>query len=408
MKRFDVAIVGGGPAGMAAAMAARKSGATVALIDDNPREGGQIWRGNVPQPWCSDFSTSGTEFLGGARVIDADASEKHLTVEGERLLRLGYGKLILATGARELFLPFPGWTLPHVFGVGGLQALAKSGLSVAGKRVIVAGSGPLLLQVAAYLQDHGARVPLIAEQASWKSLMRFGGSLVRHPSKLRQAATLKRSILGVRYLANCWVTGASGTEGVDAVTLLHEGKPLHERCDYLAAAYGFVPNTELAQLLGCRLVGAFVDVDLYQQTSVPDVLCAGEPTGLGGVDESLLEGELAGYAATSKFLDVDRRSTAHFSRELNRAFQLRAELRMAVTPETIICRCEDIPYRRVRQADSWREAKLHFRCGMGPCQGRICGPAVEYLLGWKPESVRPPIFPTQLENLIQKEEISHP
>ena len=368
--------------------------------------GGQIWRGSVPEPWFGDFSRCGAEFIGGARVIDASASEKFITVESASSFQLAYSKLILATGARELFLPFPGWTLPHVFGVGGLQALAKSGLSVAGKRVIVAGSGPLLLAVAAYLQKHGARAPLIAEQASWKSLCRFSGALLRHPAKLRQALDIKKSILGTRYLTSCWITRASGSERVEEVTILHQGKHIKERCDYLAVAYGFVPSTELAQLLGCSLRGAFVEVDPYQQTSLPHVLCAGEPTGLGGVDESLLEGEVAGYAASKRFKRVNRASTTHFSQELNRAFSLRKELRDLVTGDTIICRCEDVPYKKVRQAHSWREAKLHFRCGMGPCQGRICGPAVQYLFGWKPESVRPPIFPTQLENLIMKEEIS--
>ena len=209
MKTFDIVIVGAGPAGMAAAIAARKSDASVAVIDDNQTPGGQIWRAGGPFP---DFSSSGAQFIPGARVIDGDHARKQLTVETSEVFQIGYSKLILATGARELFLPFPGWTLPGVFGVGGLQALAKSGLSVAGKRIIVAGTGPLLLAVAAYLEQHGARVPLIAEQAGWRSLGAFATALLRHPSKIKQAMDIKKSILRTKYLPNCWVTNVSGTQ----------------------------------------------------------------------------------------------------------------------------------------------------------------------------------------------------
>lgn len=404
MKCFDVVIVGGGPAGMAAAIAARKSGASVAVIDDNHTAGGQIWRGGGPPPLFAAFEGCGSEFIRGTRVIYGDAAQRFVVTEE---LQIGYSKLILTTGARELFLPFPGWTLPRVCGVGGLQALAKSGLSVEGKRVIVAGSGPLLLAVAAYLQQHGARVPVIGEQASWRSLGRFGRALLSHPSKIRQALEIKRSLMRTRYLANCWVTRASGRERVEEVHLLHAGKAIRERCDYLAVAYGFVPNTELAELMGCQLRNEVVVVDSYQETSVTGVYCAGEPTGLGGVDESLLEGEIAGYAATGGFPSVSRRATAHFSRALKEAFSPRQELRASVTPETIVCRCEDVTLARLQEARNWREAKLHFRCGMGPCQGRVCGPAMKYLFGWQAQSVRPPIFPTELQNLVKTEEMTH-
>lgn len=387
MKHYEIIIVGAGPAGIAAAKAASKTGASVLVIDDNHSAGGQIWRGSDIELPC--------EFLAGARVIDGDASRRQITVEKSGVFKLSYTKLILCTGARELFLPFPGWTLPNVFGVGGLQALAKSGLSVQGKRIVVAGSGPLLLAVAAYLQDHGAVVPVIAEQASWTSLARFGISLLQHPAKIKQALALKRS---VRYVPNSWVTKASGIEKLETVTF-QDGR--EEQCDYLAIAYGFVPTTELAQLMGCRLNGAFVAVDEQQQTSVPGVYCAGEPTGLGGVDESLLEGEIAVIG------NRDRSKTTHFSQALNNAFTLRPELKKLAASDTIVCRCEDVTLGRLQEARSWREAKLHFRCGMGPCQGRICGPIVEHCFGWTPESVRPPIFSTKLENLIAVKETIH-
>jgi NADPH-dependent 2,4-dienoyl-CoA reductase/sulfur reductase-like enzyme len=387
MKHYQIIIVGAGPAGIAAAKAASKTEASVLVIDDNHGAGGQIWRGSEIELPC--------EFLSAARVIDGDAGKRQITVERSGVFKLSYTKLILCTGARELFLPFPGWTLPNVFGVGGLQALAKSGLDVRGKRIVVAGSGPLLLAVAAYLQDHGAVVPVIAEQASWTSLAQFGVALLRHPAKVRQAFALGRPL---RYLPNSWVTKASGVEKLEAVTF-QDGQ--EERCDYLAISYGFVPNTELAQLMGCRLNGPFVAVDEQQQTSVPGVYCAGEPTGLGGVDESLLEGEIAVTG------NGDRTKTSHFSRALNKAFSLRPELKTLAQRETIVCRCEDVTLGRLQEARSWREAKLHFRCGMGPCQGRICGPIVEHYFGWTPESVRPPIFSTKLENLIALKETTY-
>ena len=393
MKHYEVVIVGAGPAGIAAAKAAHKSTNSMLVIDDNHTPGGQIWRGSeMEMP---------TEFLPAARVINGNASGKTITVETSTVFDIAYSKLIIATGARELFLPFPGWTLPNIFGVGGLQALAKSGLSVKGKRVIVAGSGPLLLAVAAYLQDHGASVPIIAEQTSWTQLAKFGAALIRHPSKIRQALEIRGSLKGSRYIPNCWITKASGSDKVEEVTLVNNRTV---RCDYLAVAYGFVPNTELAQLMGCELTQhGFVAVNEQQQTSVPDIYCAGEPTGLGGVDESLLEGEIAGSQA-----DRNRWKTRNFSRALKEAFALRAELRQPPPSETIICRCEDVAFSRIQHnISSWSAAKLHFRCGMGPCQGRICGPIIAHYFGFAPDSVRPPLFPTKLENLIALKETTN-
>ena len=266
MKSFDIVIVGAGPAGMAAAVAARRSWASVVVLDDNSTAGGQIWRGGRGTKIFRDFMTCGAEFISGAPVINGNSSRKTIATPDQQV---EYSRLILTTGARELFLPFRGWTLPGVCGVGGLQALVKSGLSVAGKRIVVAGSGPLLLAVAAYLVEHGARVPVIAEQASGKALLGFGRALLGQPGKFKQALQLKKSILGTSYFTNCWVTRAAGCTGVEEVTLVREGREIRERCDYLAVAYGFVANTELAELMGCELRDGLVAVDEQQQTSVP-------------------------------------------------------------------------------------------------------------------------------------------
>ncbi len=412
-RTFDVLVVGAGPAGLTAACRAAECGRKVGLLDDNPAAGGQIWRASAGKPpaeaarWIELAQKTGVEWLAGARVFDAP-EPKTLAVETfEGEFHVGYNSLILATGARERFLPFPGWTLPNVMGAGGLQALAKSGLSVKGKRIVVAGSGPLLLAVASYMRKHDADVCLIAEQAEQMSILRFGMRLAFHPSKLVQAVTLQAGLLGVPYISSCWPTAAHGKEKLDSVTLHRKnGENWTEHCDYLACGFGLIPNLELATLLGCKLGTTGVEVDDNQQTSVAGVYAAGEATGIGGLDLSLVEGEIAGYSAggsgdRAKSLHGARNSARHFAVALEEAFALRKELRDLAKPETLVCRCEDVTLERVRACRTWREAKLHTRCGMGPCQGRICGGSVEFLLGWKAESVRPPVLPARVGSMTR-------
>jgi D-hydroxyproline dehydrogenase subunit alpha len=398
---FDVVVIGAGPAGLAAAARASESGARVALVDDNPRPGGQIWRASrSPEPWLR----SNIEMFSGARVFAARAPGVLALEHQDSNVELRYRSLILATGARERFLPFPGWTLPNVMGAGGLQALAKSGLPVNGKRAIVAGSGPLLLAVAKYLRNHGADVCLIAEQADSSAIFHFSLGLLAKPAKLIQAIGFRAGLLGVRYLTSCWPVAANGAERLASVTLQRNGKTWTEPCDYLACGFGLIPNVELPALFGCRMSETGVAVDEYQQTSVVNTYCAGEVTGIGGLDLALVEGEIAGYAAVGKPQDARklfaaRQSNRQFANALERAFAPRAELRALPQDDTFVCRCEDVTYARIRQFSNWREAKLHTRCGMGPCQGRVCGGAVEFLLGWKPDSVRPPVLPARVGSL---------
>src|SRR5262249_8435589 len=129
--------------------------------------------------------------------------------------------------------------------------------------------------------------------------------------------------------------------------------------------------------------------------------------GIGGLELSLVEGEIAGLTAagkreTARSLFPVRQKHRKFAELLNRTFALRDELKRLATPKTIVCRCEDVPFERLRAHESWRAAKLQTRCGMGPCQGRICGAAVEFLFGWRAESVRPPVLPVKVESLIRK------
>src|SRR6202162_6487961 len=157
--------------------------------------------------------------LCGKRVFDQPEARVLLAEGDDDLCELRYRNLILATGARERFLPFPGWTLPNVMGAGGLQALVKSGLPVAGKRVLVAGSGPLLLAVAAYLRQHGAEIPMICEQASRSSLARFSLSLLRQPVKWRQGFSLREQLSGIPFVPSCWPVEARGHGTLEEVAI---------------------------------------------------------------------------------------------------------------------------------------------------------------------------------------------
>ncbi|MBL8761987.1 MAG: FAD-dependent oxidoreductase [Phycisphaerae bacterium] len=476
-ERARVAVVGAGPAGIAAAVAARSCGARVVLLDDNPDMGGQIWRRVQDGPageWRERVKQSGAEIRGGVTVFDAEkvGGRVRLRCDGAAGASvIDAERVVLATGARELFLPFPGWTLPGVFGVGGLQALVKNGLDVRGKRIVVGGTGPLLLAVAAYLSDRGARIELIAEQADKSRMLGFAGAMIRQPGKLLQGAKLRASIIDVEYRFGAWIAEARGDDRVRQVVMSDGGVI---EVDAVACGYGLVGNTQLAQVVGVGIghqasaigerqegtrhlalgtgeeqtqegighqasgiwgrqegtghlargtredgrksketrsadpkAGAWrgrVVVDDVMRTSVEGVLCAGEPLGIGGVETSLVEGTMAGYTAAgreelARGLIPRRRRERAFAAAMERTFALREEVLRLARPETIVCRCEDVTMARIAACDHWRGAKLLTRCGMGPCQGRVCGAAVEAMMGWRVRDARPPIYPVSMNAL---------
>jgi D-hydroxyproline dehydrogenase subunit alpha len=359
MRRVEaeVIVVGAGPAGIAAACAVEECGMRVVVVDDNPAAGGQIWRGAIPSPWRERFRAT---IVADTRVVGLVQPGVLLAESATEALALRYRKLILAPGARELLLPFPGWTLPNVVAAGGLQALVKGGLPIEDKRVAIVGTGPLLLAVAHYLRKRGARVYR-------------GGRIV----------------------------AAEGDGKVQAAILRRGSRTWREPCDYLACSFGLVANVELLLQLGCALRHGRVTVDEWQKTSRRGVYYAGRP---GGVGLALAEGQIAGYACGGRSLQALRffgaRARARwFQSALDRLFPLRAYMKSLPEPATVVCRCEDVRFAALGVYRDWRSAKLETRCGMGPCQGRICGPALEHLLGWKIESVRPPIFPARVETL---------
>jgi len=250
----------------------------------------------------------------------------------------------------------------------------------------------------------------VAEQASAAKLARFSASLWSDPGKLIQGLEYRIALGWVPYRSGCWpVEALAGSDGLSlrCVRLTKGGRSWEESCELLACGFHLVPNTELAQLLGCAFNGEFVRVDGEQRTSVPGVFCVGEPTGIGGLEAALVQGEIAGLACANRpTLSLQRRATAgrRFALRLEKAFALRPELKTIARPETIVCRCEDVRLSELEGQSELREAKIQTRCGMGACQGRICGPAMGFLFDWKQSSVRPPIFPVPLEALCLNDE----
>jgi D-hydroxyproline dehydrogenase subunit alpha len=384
------------------------------MIDEGPAPGGQIWRPAVhshapvaARRWIARLNATQAEILRSTSVVDIECRNDRFVVVAESR---GNGRevvadaIVLATGARERFLPFPGWTLPNVVGIGGAQALAKNGTSFHGKRVVIAGSGPLLLPVAAYLARGGAKVLAVAEQAPFANVARFAASLWRRPRTLAQAIGFRSAFAMTRFSTGTWVSGARGDSTVKEVTLTDGRSTRTLACDVLCVAFGLFPNTELARLVGCDVVGGAVRTDDAQMTTTADVYCCGEPTGIGGVDLALVEGEIAGFAAAgvvpSEHLAARRAVHRREAASLERAFALRPELLSLADAETIVCRCEDVRWGAIDRRWSARQAKLYTRLGMGPCQGRVCGAALECLLGWPADSVRVPTQPARSRTLI--------
>jgi NADPH-dependent 2,4-dienoyl-CoA reductase/sulfur reductase-like enzyme len=386
-QHYEVVVVGAGPAGLNAARAAAQAGARVAVFDDNPRVGGQVWRQgprHAPQAPLREVQAAleghpNVTVFSSVRVVAPLAPRALLLETAEQGgMCISYSRLILANGARERLLPFAGWTLPGVTGAGGLQALIKGGTPVRGERVVIAGSGPLLLASLATARAAGAQVVAVVEQASASAVARFAASLVATPSKLLQAAQLTRGFAGLRYLTGSVVREARGAGRVEQVTILRGKREITLACDRIACGYGLVPNVTLAQALGCAL----------------------DERGAVRVD-----GEIAGYVASDATPDLgalraQRSRWQRFAQRLEDTFAPGDAARALPPDDALLCRCEDVTIGEVRVYREWRDAKLHTRCGMGVCQGRICGTAASTYFGWQTAQPRPPFHPAQIGTLM--------
>ncbi|MEU4252527.1 FAD/NAD(P)-binding oxidoreductase [Amycolatopsis sp. NPDC026612] len=422
-----VVIVGAGPAGLAAAGHALAAGAEVTVLDQADAPGGQYHRGASHR--FEALLSRGTWWL-ESTVWALEGKRVHVLrgpADGTNRQRhtLEPDALVLATGAHDRVLPFPGWQLPGVFTAGAAQALAKGERVAVGRRVLVAGAGPFLLPVAESLLAVGAEVLAVLEANpartvlkgwSWRAaahvgktneLVRYAGTLARHrvPYRLGRAVVEARGddrvreAVTVRLRAD-WsvVPGTERTYEVDA----------------LCVGHGFVPQPELAVAAGCVLDGGFVQVGEDQRTSAGGVFAAGEITGIGGAALAAAEGAVAGWAAAGRTpgraLIKKRDHARAFARRLAAAHPIGAAWPGWLRPDTIVCRCEETPYGDLKRAAADAVApgphalKLGTRAGLGPCQGRMCDPAVAELCGSTERHHRPIAQPIRLGELADPKE----
>ncbi|MFI1564191.1 NAD(P)/FAD-dependent oxidoreductase [Streptomyces sp. NPDC020490] len=439
----DLIIVGAGPAGMAAAATAAAGGLRVVLVDSGTAVGGQFWRHPPrearPAIATEDLHHGLREYRALERELSAGRAAGRLDLRlahhvwsavreeagfavhavdrrqapHETAVTLRAPRLLVATGAYDRQLPFPGWDLPGVLTVGGLQALLKGGGVAAGSRVVLGGTGPFLLPVAAGLAARGVEVVTVCEAASPQAWLRHPGALLRNPGKWAEGAgyavTLARHRVRVR--PRTAIIGADGGDRVSSVRIASldpdgSPRPGTERrieADAVGVGWGFTPQLDLLIPLGCELAdledgNTAVAVDDGQRTTVAGLYAAGEACGVGGAPLAVAEGRLAagsvlidsaaGPVPGRRTLDALRAKVARqraFARALALAHPVPPGWPSWLTDETVVCRCEEVTAGTVRAACAdggardHRQVKQLTRAGMGWCQGRMCGPAVHCL-----------------------------
>ncbi len=453
-------VVGAGPAGIMAAYTAAEAGVDVTIIDDNPLPGGQYYRQSPPEfkfsnpidaysgrvdasPLYQKLDHPKIRTIYNTQVWGVFDQRTLALADLEKSYLIQSDRIILATGAYDRPLAFPGWTLPGVFGAGATLRMIKTQWVLPGKRVLLAGLGPLQLALADALLKLGVNVVCVAEAADpfnkWQQLPKFWG----HWDRLGEAFSYFMSLQKhkTHLLFNHVIVEASGKDQVQSAKIARlnqQGMPIPgtERqfeVDAICLGYGLLPSYQLASALGCKLrfddhLSWYIPVhNEKMETSQEGVFVAGDVTDISGAKVAVLEGEVAGLEAAHQLGLIsqtlrDKHLAPVYSklRRLNRLasalqaiYAFRPGLTTLAKDDTLLCRCEEVTYGQVKQAladgaADLHQVKLHTRAGMGYCQSRFCSVLIAPLIAQAtgqslselhPFTVRPPISPIPLRVL---------
>lgn len=467
IRATPLTVVGAGPAGIMAASAAAVAGVAVTVIDNNPLPGGQYYRQSPAEFDVSDpvaahsghpeaaalyarLNHPNIHFLRQLDVWGVFDEGTLALADHERTFLLETDRVVLATGAYDRPLAFPGWTLPGVLGAAAALRMVKSQWVLPGKRVLLAGLGPLQLHLADLLLNSGVDVVCVAEAANPYSWWRFLPGLWGHWDRLREAIKYHRTLRKHRVplLFNHAVVSADGSEQVETATIARldvEGTAITGteqtfEVDTVCLGYGLLPSYQLPAAFGCELsyndpLRWFVPRhDTNMETSKPGIFVAGDVTDMGGAHVAAAEGRVAGLMAANQLGGLDSTALENALQPalaaLRRLNRLAAALQgmYAFPPgldrltrdETVVCRCEEVQAGKIAEsltngAHDLHQVKLSTRAGMGHCQGRICSPLIAPIISRQtgrplsaaePFTTRPPIQPVSLGALAAGEELS--
>ena len=466
-RTCDVAIVGAGFAGLAAADVLAGNGLDIRVFDENPCVGGQLLRrpgGSSHGPGSFEFdgirrsgfrlvarvARRGVKVSTGTQALGLFPGQTLLVEDGEgRVSEVSARFVLCAAGARETYLPFKGWTLPGVISTGSAQILIKSSGMLPAKETLIGGLGPLQFVLARDICFHGGKVLAILDHAGVSDKIGLLRMLPQTLPKLLDGGRIMAllALSGARVRSRMRILEARGKTRLESVVAARasgqgeiiSGTEIRYHTECLAVGFGFAPNIELLLQAGCAAEhlpqrgGWVVRVGDSMETSLENVFAAGEVTGIAGARKSLIEGRIAGLAILERLgcpapgtarllrgLARERRVELRYGAVLNRMCRLPADWVKGIPEETIICRCEDVRMADIRKAlaDGFlTQGGLRKACrtGMGNCQGRICSPIIRDILAYETKtepgrigspSVRPPIKAVPLGALAGNEEFN--
>lgn len=449
-SHYDVIVIGAGPAGLTASSSLAQMGLKVVTLDEQNRIGGQIYR-NIENTSAENLQKMGEEYRRGLdlakrfRKSGAEYLDHSLVwnVEPEGSVcysregvseRIAANYVLVATGAMERPMPIPGWTLPGVMGAGAVNGLAKEASLSPSGAVVLAGSGPLLLLEASQLIEKGAQVEAILETTSKIP----SPAILPHTPKallgtkfllkgMKMLLDIRKS--GVPYYQGVTGLKAIGKTAVTGVEATCSGKKLHFDTDLLLLHFGVIPDSHIYRLIGCHMEWEknqrywYPSTDKWGRTNFEKIFAAGDASGVSGALAAEFKGELAALEIAhclGIIPEYERDALAEpVLMELRKDGYPRPLIDAVFAPDykkfvfedsTVLCRCENVTVGDVRKVvgegvTDLNEVKTISRCGMGPCQGRMCGPALGEIVAAERETtvpavgllkIRPPLKPISL------------